>query len=182
MSPQRWDETDACLTRPGEREEAEGCWTWLINAASIGGRHRRASTQREDQEGCYAGINQPELRDNRLPAATSLDRLQDSIGGSLRAADRPGAWRGDPSMERIWEEGLLSGCRSDGTGSEVLHHPTVVNLMTGMNTRRGPTQKGSPHCAWMPSAQPGGKAIAVRRTRWLRWRSPTSGIFLPSPG
>jgi len=46
--------------------------------------------QREDQEGCRAMCTRPGLRNNRLPATTSLGRLQDSISVSLRRADWPG--------------------------------------------------------------------------------------------
>ncbi len=45
--------------------------------------------QREDQEGCRAMCTRPGLRSNRLPATTSLGRLQDSISVSQVRAGWP---------------------------------------------------------------------------------------------
>ena len=128
--------------------------------------HVHSTGASQQQAACYdiawqvAGFNQ------RFPKEGRLARMP----------------REAPPREEIWKEGLLNWCRSVGTGSKEVDHPTGVNLMTGMNKRRSLTQEGCHQYAWMLSAQPGRKAIAVRRTRWLRWRSLTSALSLPSPG
>jgi hypothetical protein len=128
------------------------------HAHSIGASQQQAA--RYDVTWQVAGFNQRFPRDSRL-ARMPIEA---------------------PSTEEIRKEGQLGWRRSVDTGSKGVHHPTGVNLMTGMSTRRVLAQEGSHRYAWMLSAQPGGKAIAVRRTRWLRWRPLTSAPSLLSPG